>query len=242
MRKFTRTTLMAVAVLSSTACSVRLGGPKPEQYNAIGLRVAQSESATDVANKIRAADGDLILLTAPRDSTWLADVATQSGLKLTRPGRTGPMTLALLTKLEVLGDTALFRTVPGGGTLHIKDALYKVDKDRVIDLMLVSFTDVVSVREGVRTLLNYIATDVGGTSGVVLGVDAPTQAASDSISSLVRAAFANALECGKIKTPAPAGGIGINLYFGPEARLSCTGSRIVTGSPNAIVARVEVGR
>jgi hypothetical protein len=242
MQRVTTATLTAAIVLFATACAVRLGGPKPEQYNAIGLRVAQNESATDVANKIRSAEGDLILLSAPRDSAWLSDVATQSGLKLTRPGHTGPSTLALLTKLESLGDTALQRAVPGGGTLHMKDALYKVDNDRTIDLMLVSFTDVVSVREGVRTLLNYVATDVNGTSGVVLGIDAPTQAASDSISALVHAAFVNALECGDATTQAPAGGIGINLYFGPEARLSCTASKIVAGSPNAIVARVEVSR
>lgn len=242
MRTFERMTLAAVAVLFSTACAVRLGGPKPEQYNALGLRAGQGETATGVANKIRSAGGDLVLLTSTGDSAWLEDVAAQSGLKLTRPGHAGAKTLALLTKLEVLGDTALQRAVPGGGTLHLKDALYKVDKNRNIDLMLVSFVDVVSVRDGVRTLLNYIATDVGGTSGVVLGIEAPTQVASDSISSLVRAAFANVLECGNTVTPSPADGIGINLYFGPEARLSCTGSRIVAGSPNAIVARVEVSR
>lgn len=233
---------IAVVVLTMAACAVRLGGAKPEPYNAIGLRATATESASDIAGRIRAVQGDLVMLSANHDSAWFADVATKSGLTLTRPGHTGPSTLGLLTHLTSLGDTALDVVVAGNGKLHIKDALYKIDKDRSLDLMLVSFADVTSVREGVRALLNYIATDVQGTSAVVFGIDAPTKTAADSASSLVRAAFANALECGKTPTREPAGGIEVNVFFGPEARLTCTGSRVIAGSPNAIVARVLVER
>jgi hypothetical protein len=206
------------------------------------LHANAGDAAADVGNRLKSAQADLVLLSAPKDSAWFESVATASGLHLIRPGHTGPTTLGLLTNLKSVGDTALSLAVPNGGRLHMKDALYEVDKDRTIDLILVSFADVTGVREAVRTLLNYIATDVGGTSAVVLGIDAPTAVAGDSASTLMRAAFANALECGTKPTPMPANGLGMNLFWGPEARLSCTGSHINAGTPNAVVARVVVER
>jgi hypothetical protein len=209
--------------------------------------VGAAESAADVAARLRAEQADLVLVSAQRDSVWLADVATQSGLKLTRPGHTGPNTLGLMTRLESLGDTALALPVgTGSGTtgtrLHIKDALYKVDKDRSLDLMIVSFAEAGSVRESVRALLNYIATDVNGTSALVLGVEAPSKMIADSVGMLVRAAFPSVLSCGKAP-PAPTGdALAIDLYYGPEARLSCESARIVNGAPPSVVARVLVER
>jgi hypothetical protein len=224
-------------------CSVRLGGAKPEEYNAIGLRAAAGAGAGEVAARIRGAEGDVVLLAADRDSVWFADVATQSGLMLSGPGRTGPSSLGLLTRLEVLGDTALILNVPnGGGRLHMQDALFKVDKDRTLDLMLVSFAEASSVREGVRALLNYIATDVGGTAAVVIGIDAPARATADSAAVLIRAAFTSAQDCDGPKVDVPADGVSLNLFYGPEARLSCTSARILPGTPNAIMARVVVER
>ena len=162
-------TVVACAVVAG--CSVRLGGPKPEEYNAIGLHAPAGASAGEIATRIKGAEGDVVLLAADRDSAWFADVATQTAMKVSGPGRTGPSSLAFLTRLELLGDTALILTVPnGGGRLHVQDALFRVDKDRTLDLMLVSFAEAASVREGVRAMLNYIATDVGGTAAVVTPV------------------------------------------------------------------------
>src|SRR3954469_21724803 len=209
MAKFKTALQLAVATIVMSACAIRLGGAKPVDYNTIGLRAGAGESPTDVGNRLKSAQADLVLLSAPHVSMWFETVAKTSGLVFSRPGHAGPTTLGLLTHLKSVGDTALSLTVPNGGKIHMKDALFQVDKDRTIDLMLVSFADVTAVREAVRTLLNYIATDVGGTSAVVLGIDAPTTIASDSASTLMRAAFANALECGAKPTPSPAGGLGI---------------------------------
>ncbi|MEO5511046.1 MAG: hypothetical protein ABIV28_01295 [Longimicrobiales bacterium] len=231
-----------IACTFATGCKVRLGGAKPEGYNAVGLKAPAGASATDVATRIRSAEGDLVLISADRDSAWFAEVATQAGLKLNGPGHTGAMRQAFLTRLEVLGDTALMINVNNGGRLHVQDALFKVDKERNIDLMLVSFAEVTSVREGVRALLNYIATDVGGTSALVLGIESPSRAVADSSAVLLRAAFTNALECDDRRIDAPAGGLGMILFYGPEARLTCSGARVQAGDPNAVVARVVVGR
>jgi len=233
--------MAAVAVVVG-GCAVRLGGPKPEPYNTIALRAAPGATATDVANTVKAAAGDILLLVADGDSVWFADVATQTGLALHGPGLTGGPGMAFYTRLKVLGDTTLTVPITAGGRLHIHDALFEVSEGRNLDLMVVSFAEASSAREGVRALLNYVATDVGGTSAVLIGVTAPSQAVSDSASTLVRAAFRNALDCGESSITTPAGGLGMTLFYGPEARISCESARILPGSPNSIVARAVVGR
>jgi hypothetical protein len=221
---------------------VRLGGAKPEPYNALALHAVAGMTEADAAGMITANSADLVLLSAERDSAWFAAVAAQSQLSLSGPGHTGPASLAFLTRLELLGDTALVLPVQSGGTLHVQDALYKVDKERSLDMMLVSFADVTAVREGVRALLGYIATDVGGTAALVLGIDADDQAVGDSAAVLIRAAFDNALDCGDNPPAAPVGGLAMRLFYGPEARMTCTNAHVIAGNPNAIVARVVVER
>jgi hypothetical protein len=244
MRKSYEVSLLAGCLLLS-GCAVRLGGAKPEGYNAIALKAAPAAGAAEVAARITAENGDLVLLSADRDSAWFADVAAQTKLTLDGPGRTGPSSLAFLTRLKVLGDTAMVLPLDGGGRLTMQDALFEVDKNRTLDMMLVSFAEAGSVHDGVRTLLDYIATDVGGTAALLLGIDAPTQAAADSTTLLLRAAFTNVRECGDATIAAPPGGLGLQLYYGPEVRLSCESAHILAGTaagPAGIVARVVVER
>src|SRR5690606_7387009 len=113
---------------------------------------------------------------------------------------------------------------------------------RNIDLMLVSFAEAQSARDGVRALLNYIATDVGGTSALLIGISTPTPAMADTASQLMRAAFRNVLNCGGESIAAPAGGPAVSMFYGPEARLTCESARVLSGAANDIVARVVVGR
>ncbi|HEX6693646.1 MAG TPA: hypothetical protein VF035_02970 [Longimicrobiales bacterium] len=231
---------MAGAVMGG--CAVRLGGPKPETYETVALEASAGASAADVAAVVKRAGGDILLLVADRDSAWFADVATQTGIPVDGPGYTGGPGMAFFTRLEVLGDTTLTVPIDAGGRLHIHDALFEVSEGRNLDLMIVSFAEATSARDGVRTLLKYIATDVGGTSSVLIGLTAPSQAVADSVSTLMRAAFRNALDCGDTSLPTPAGGLGMNLFYGPEARISCESARVLPGSPNGIVARAVVGR
>ena len=237
-----RGSVVVLLLLSAAlaACAVRLGGPKPEEYTAVVARAAQEDAATAAA-RLRASEPQLVLLAADRDSTWFAAVAQQLGLKLSGPGRTGPSGLALLTPMEPLGDTAVVLSVSGGGRIHMQDALYQVDKERHLDLMLASIEPQAGIREAVRTLLQYYATDVGGTSAVVLAIETATPAAADSVALLLRSAFGNTQDCGNGSSDGAAPAGTLRLYYGPQARIDCERARVVSAAPAIISARVVVG-
>ena len=237
-----RMAVLGVAGVVMAGCAVRLGGPKPEVYETVALKAPDGASAADVAATVKRAGGDIVLLVADRDSAWFSDVSAQTGIPIDGPGYTGGPGMAFFTHLKVIGDTTLTIPIEAGGKLHVHDALFEVAEGRDLDLMIVSFAEAASARDGVRTLLQYIATDVGGTSSVLIGLVSPSQAVSDSVSTMLRAAFRNALDCGDTSIAPPAGGLGMSLLYGPEARISCESARVLPGSPNAIVARAVVGR
>jgi hypothetical protein len=227
--------------ITLAGCAVRLGGPAPESYTAVALVDAAGEAAA-VAGTLQQAGADLVLLSAQRDSAWFAQVAQQTGLTLSGPGRTGSTGLALLSRLEVLGDTALALPVADSGRLHVMDALYEVDESRHLDMMLMEIPAGTGAREAVRSLLSYYATDVGGTAAVLLAVRAPTAAAADTAALLLRSAFGNVLECdGEADSP-PASGGTLRFFYGPQARIECERGRLLAGSPPTILGRVVVGR
>lgn len=241
MNRLRHTTFLAVAALTASACAVRLGGPSPQEYTAVAMTADAGASPAQVAAQLRGAGADIVLLSAERDSAWFASVAEQAQLELSGPGRTGPRAMAFLTSLEILGDTSIVLDVPEGGRIHMHDALYRVDRYRYIDLMMVRFEDAPDVRAAVRTLLGYIATDVGADAAVLLAIDAPARAAADSAATLLRATYDSAFEC------ADDGGTNgsrpeIQLVYGPSARLSCRSARVLPGAPSGIQARVVVNR
>ena len=92
-----------------------------------------------------------------------------------------------------------------------------------------------------RTLLNYIATDVGGDAAVALAIQAPSQAVGDSIAELTRAAISDAWECtdgGKSSQNAPA--MAMRLFYFPAARMRCQSARVVDAANRPVVARLIV--
>jgi hypothetical protein len=109
--------------------------------------------------------------------------------------------------------------------------------------MLMQMTDSTSAREAVRSLLSYYATDVGGTSAVLLALRATTPQAADSAALLLRSAFGNVLACGEDAdaSAAPVGGT-LRFFYGPQARIECESGRLLAASPATIVGRVVVGR
>src|SRR5690606_11296435 len=96
--------------------------------------------------------------------------------------------------LEILGDTTLVLPVQGGGSVHMHDALYRIDEYRNIDLMIVRLEGP-DLRTTVRTLLNYIATDVPADAPLLLALDGPTAAIADSAATMIRATIGDASEC-----------------------------------------------
>jgi hypothetical protein len=240
MTRFSRALPLLAVSLVVAACAVRLGGPSPQNYTAVALQVQAGASAAQTAERLRGAGADLVLISADADSAWFAGVAAGAGLELSGPGTTSRRGFAFLSRLEILGDTSLVLEVPGGGSVHMHDALYRVDRDRYIDLMLVRF-DAPDLRAAVRALLLYAATDVMPNAAVLLAIDAATPALADSAAILMRPYYPPATEC----RDAPADIVqtgGIRLLYGPIARITCRTSRLLPGTPAGIVADVVVER
>ena len=82
------------------------------------------------------------------------------------------------------------------------------------------------------------------TAAVVFGLDAPTQQAADSAAVLLRAAYANALECADDETDGStaAAPSGLLLFYGPSVRMDCLDAEVlpVPGSPSS--AQLVVSR
>ena len=176
MKKFA----LPLVILIVAGCAVRLGGSRPVEYETVAIQFDAGTSVTDAAARLRELNADVALIATREDTTWVRQLAQQMQLVSTRPGRAGDYTLAFLATKPV-GDTTLTLNVEGGGSIRMHDALYNIDKVRKLDLMTVILQPGTSTRNGVRTLLSYIATDVSGDAAVALAIQAPSAAAGDSI-------------------------------------------------------------
>jgi hypothetical protein len=230
----------AVAVTIAAGCAVRLGGGT---FEYVGMAVqAEQATAAAAAAQIRAANADLVLLAADQDSAWFASVAGEAGMALSGPGRTGQRSLALLTspQLEMLGDTSMYLSVPSGGRLHMQDALYRIQRESMIDLMYVRFEDVIDLRDATRTLLEYVATDVGANVALLLAVEAPTPAATDTVAGLMRALYPTTWECLDNGVRNDATLPGVRLFYGPRVRVRCADARRLEGPGEPVAADLVV--
>ena len=234
--------VVLLAGMGWIGCSVNLGGPSPEEYEAIAVSAAPGATADEVAETLRSAGAAIALVTAPQDSAWFARVAEVSGLALSGPGQTEAPAKGFFTNLEILGDTSIVLGLGDGTRMHMHDALYQVGENRLIDLMLVGLNAQSDVRDAARTLLSYIATDVGANAAIIIGVQAPTAQVGDSLATLLRAAYSTAWECvgNENGERAPAGSL--RLFYGPSARLRCMSARVVETNGHAIAAQLLVGR
>ncbi len=234
-----RKVLLGVLVLGSTACAVRLGGAKPEEYKTLALAASDDATAQDIAGVIKEAGAQIVLLTADRDTAWFEEVATASGLALSGPGKTEPSAKGFLTNLEILGDTSIVLGVTDGTRMHMHDALYQIEEGRDVDLMFARINPDSDLRSAARTLLGYVASDVGPTAAIMLAIEAPTTQAADSVAVLLRAAWSTARECAGPDAPAPER---VRLYYGPSARVRCVRARPVNYEGMPIVADLVVSR
>lgn len=239
----TKNTLAGAALaVALTACAVRLGGPSPEEYRTMAYD-ATGVAAEDAGRFIREAGADIVLLTAEQDSAWFARVAAEAGLALSGPGRTEPMGKAFLTNLEILGDTSIVLGVADGSRMHMHDALYEIEENRHIDLMLIGIGAGTNLREAVRTLLSYIATDVGPNAAIMMAIDTPTPEAGDTVATLLQAAYTSANECASTDGSQPTPRTGrVRLFYGPSARVQCQSARILSGAGTPTIAELLVGR
>lgn len=237
----TRISILLPAVVLFAACSVRLGGPKPEEYSTLALETPADFAPAAVAALVERAGADIVLLTAPRDSAWFAELSRETGLALSGPGTTEAAAKAFLTNLKVLGDTSIVLGVADGSRMHMHDALYEISEGRLLDLMFIGVSERSDLREAARTLLAYIASDVGANAAIMMAIDAPSPQAADSMAILLRAAYSTAGECAL--EAAEGGDAGsVRLYYGPSARVRCRAARFVGGPGAPVLAELIVGR
>jgi hypothetical protein len=235
--------LLPFLVVAAAACALRLGGPSAQSYHAAALH-STGESAAAVAERIRQLNGEIVLLSSDSDSAWFGSVAAGAGLTLSGPGRTGPRGMAFLTNLEILGDTSLVLDVTGGGQVHMHDALYRVDERRVIDLMMVRL-DAPDLRAAIRTLLGYIATDVGSNAAILLAIEAASPQLADSATVLMRATLGNSIECAAAdqsqaqQARQAREALPVRLLYGPSARMQCLSAQAMA---DGVYARVRLQR
>ena len=110
MIRYARATILLAVAATLTGCAVRLGGPSPEEYDVVTLFEPMDADAEAVAERVRGAGAEIVLLAAERqDSAWFAYVSYRAGLVLSGPGVTTGRGYAFMTSpsLEILGDTSL---------------------------------------------------------------------------------------------------------------------------------------
>jgi hypothetical protein len=238
--------VILAATVATAACAVRLGGPSPQEYRTLAMGAGPSATSAEVAQIVRDAGANVVLLAAEQDTAWFTAVSNETGLALSGPGTTERTAKAFLTNLKVLGDTSIVLGIADGSRMHMHDALYEIEENRHLDLMLVGLSERSDLREAVRALLSYIATDVGPNAALMIAIDAPSPAAGDSVATLLRAAYTNAIECtqsnGSTDGPRVSQTGNVRLFYGPSARVRCEDARTLQANGDPIVAQLIVSR
>lgn len=233
--------LLAVAAVT-VGCAVRLGGEKPVGLFTVGVYAEDGTPTATVASRLTETAAQVALVAARTDTAWFREVADAAGLELSGPGRAGDLFMGFLA-MEALGDTTITLEYPGGEfVLH--DALYQVGEERLLDLMAFPIASGGEARALVRSLLRYVATDVGATAAVVIAVAAETEAAGDSVATMLSPAFSDVRRCmgEEDRAAARTAGPHMRLFYGPEARLACEVARPLDGGRGAAVAELVVLR
>jgi hypothetical protein len=234
-----RTFAYALAAVIAGCAGIPLGGGGLAPFDTVALTVPAGTPAAQVAQQVKDAGGDLVLVFANADSAWYSELAKTTGLQLSRSRKVDQGTIAFLAGKPV-GDTTLTVAVQGGSPLLIHDALYEVEKDRFVDLMAVRAEAGTPAREAVRALLGYLGSDVMGTASLVLTVKAGSQPLSDSIATLLRPVLMDVRDCDKEGGSTAPPRSDLLLFYGPEARMECREVRALTGPGSPIFARLAI--
>ncbi len=223
-------------------CAVRLGGGGPVTVRTVGLYVDVGMTGQGLGGWLLDAGADVALVAAPTDTAWFRTAGDSAALDVSGPGRVGDLYLGFLA-MEPLGDTTISLDYEGG-TLRLHDALYQVGDERLLDLLAFPITDGARARPMVRSLLRYVATDVGPTAAVVIGVAAENEAAADSVGSMLSPAFTDVRRCMEpdARAAARTDGRHLRLFYGPEARVACSIARLLDGPRKPALAELVLLR
>jgi hypothetical protein len=222
--------LLSVVV---AGCAGALGGGGAHERDALAWQVPAGTNAEQLGARVQQGGYEFAIIAAQQDSAWLATAATRAGLQMTRPGRVGNSYFTFFGP-KAVGDTTHTINVPSGGRVRLHDALYRIDKNRMLDIILARFDSVANLSNGVRSLLEYVGSDVSGTAGLVLGIEMANPQLGDSIATLVRAYLTDARECAnRAAATAPA----IRVFYGPRTRLTCQRAEVLNEAGGPISAQ-----
>lgn len=200
---------------------------------------AGSESSSSaIVEDVTAAGADFVILSAPRDSVWFAEVAAGTGLAMSGPAIEGGVAFAFLTRREALGDTTLAIPVDPDGAVVLHDALYELNGEVFLDLIALRADSIHDLRALVQSFLEYVATDVMTNAPLVLGIHAPDQAVADSIEVLLRPSFRPPTSCQAGGGEVAPGLRGLRLFFGTPAQIRCEHVRHPPGNDQALLVRL----
>ena len=222
--------------LAATACAT-LGTRDPIQSDAIALKVGRNTSAADFGNRLKQGGYEFALVSADQDSAWLAAAAGSAGLQITRPGRVGNATYTFFGP-KAVGDTTHNVAVQGGGQVRLHDALYRLDKNRMVDLILARFDSVTDISRATRALMSYVGSDVSNSAALLLAIEAPTPQAGDSIARSLRAYLSETRECAGGDNAAT--GSSIRLFYGPATRIRCERAQVLAESGGPVSASFQL--
>ena len=237
-RAATTLTLTILTAGVAAACAVNLGGPRDFALTTVGLRTVGGTTVAQAAESLRGAE--VALVASPSDAGWFSGLAQTTGLHLSGPAVTDDgLGLAFLA-MEPVGDT-IIRLAYDGGTFELLDALYSLDDEGpYLDLMAFRVERAADARPMIRSLLQYVATDVMASSAVVFAVAVPTAAVGDSVARMFSPAYFDAARCDGEGAGSVAG---IRLFYGPEARMYCQGASAAAAAGGEVVrATLVVGR
>lgn len=233
--------LPLLAALTVAGCAANMGAPREIPVATVALR---AESATDpgvAGMAIRQAGARAALLVSRAPEIWYRSVATAAGLQLSGPARTPDgLGLAFLGP-EPLGDTAIDLRYEGGSFV-LQDALYELDDERYLDLLAFEVTEAAAARPLIASLLAYVATDVNPSAAVVMAVAVPNGVVGDSVARMLSPGFDDARRCGGGAGDSGEG-LGVRLFYGPEARIFCRTASAEEVAAGALVrAELVMGR
>lgn len=209
--------------LFMAGCAVGMRGVKSIPVTAVALRPAPDVGPEAVGAALVESEADVAFVTGAVDSAWLASVAGIAELTVSGPAVVGDVRLAFLGG-EPVGDTTIVLS-HDQGALTVHDALYEVDDDRYLDLLVFRVDDVATARPAIAALLRYMATDVMNSAAVVMAVEVGSAAAGDSVGRFLSPAYFDALRC-EPGLATPSERAGIRLFYGPEARVYCRAAAV----------------
>lgn len=215
--------------------------PEPEAFSegvlVLAENAADGASSEVVAREVTEAGSDFVLLAAPSDSAWFADVAAGSGLVMSGPSIEAGLGFAYLAATEPLGDTTIAIPVGSDGAVVLHDALYELGDGVFLDFIAFRADDAPDPHALIQSFLAYMATDVMTNAPLVLGIHARDDRLADSLAVLLRPSFQPPAAC-ESGGDAASGVGGLRLFIGTPVQIRCEEIGRPPGAARGLLAKL----